>query len=265
MVHLQSQRLVSSPEYRPANRSIGMPRTVELTGVLILHNVYFDQPKYGVDMQVFGLVLAVEAAILTILFVSAGRFDLPWCWAVAAVHGVCLAIYAQAMGKELRRERLQPAGREHDRWLRVAQIPLVLIHLVVAGLDLRFGLSGEMPLLLHVTGLMILAPALLFVAWAVRTNRFFSSVVRIQNDRGHHVITGGPYRFVRHPGYLGMLAGAVGGALAIGSWWLLLPLLPLVLVVGLRTWREERLLMQSLDGYAQYAQNVRFRLLPGVW
>jgi protein-S-isoprenylcysteine O-methyltransferase Ste14 len=117
----------------------------------------------------------------------------------------------------------------------------------------------------HIAGLVLLAAALLLAAWAVRTNRFFSSVVRIQNDRGHHVITGGPYRFVRHPGYLGMLAGAVGGGIAIGSWWSLLPLLPLVLVVAVRTWREERLLMQSLEGYSDYAQSVRFRLLPGVW
>jgi protein-S-isoprenylcysteine O-methyltransferase Ste14 len=216
-------------------------------------------------MQILLLVLGVEGAILAILLTAAGRIDLPWCWTVAAVHGVCLAIYAKAMGPELRRERLRPAGREHDRWLRVSQIPLVLTHLVIAGLDLRFGWSGEMQPLVHVAGLLMFVPSLLLVAWAVNTNRFFSSVVRIQDDRGHHVITGGPYRFVRHPGYLGMLLGAIGGAIAIGSWWSWLPLLPLVLLVAARAWREERLLMRSLEGYAQYARSVRFRLLPGVW
>ena len=216
-------------------------------------------------MQIFLFVAGIEAAILAVLLTAAGRVDLPWCWAVAIVHGICLAIYARAMEPELRRERLRPAGHEHDRWLRVAQIPLVLTHLIVAGLDLRFGWSGELPSLLHVAGLVTLAASLLLVAWAVRTNRFFSSVVRIQSDRGHHVVNDGPYRFVRHPGYLGMLAGAVGGAIAIGSWWSLLPLLPLVLVVAARAWREERLLLQSLEGYSQYAEGVRFRLLPGVW
>jgi protein-S-isoprenylcysteine O-methyltransferase Ste14 len=117
----------------------------------------------------------------------------------------------------------------------------------------------------HIAGLVMLAAALLLAAWAVRTNRFFSSVVRIQNDRGHHVITGGPYRLVRHPGYLGMLAGAIGGAIGIGSWWSLLPLAPLVMVVVMRTLREERLLIGSLQGYADYTKSVRSRLIPGLW
>lgn len=216
------------------------------------------------------LILCLEAAILGILFGVAGRYDLPWCWGMAATHAACMGAYVWAMDPDLRRERLQPGGdrndgRAHDRWFRLAMIPLVLLHLVVAGLDLRLGWTGSLPPLVHIVGLVLLAAALLLAAWAVRTNRFFSSVVRIQHDRGHHVITGGPYRFVRHPGYLGMLAGALGGAIGIGSWWSLLPLAPLVLVVVMRTWREERLLMQSLAGYAEYAQSVRFRLVPGLW
>ena len=208
------------------------------------------------------LIVGVEAAILSTLFTAAGRYDFPWCWAVAAVHAVCLGVYISVMDPDLRRERLKPGGDEHDRWLRLAIMPLVLLHLVVAGLDLRFGWTGEMPPLLHLAGLMTMASAIMLAAWAVRTNRFFSSVVRIQHDRGHHVVTGGPYRLVRHPGYLGMLGGAMGGAIGIGSWW---SLLPLVLVVATRALREERLLVQSLAGYAEYAKSVRFRLVPGVW
>jgi len=218
-------------------------------------------------MRYILLILCLEGAILSILLGVAGRYDLPWCWALAATHALCMGAYVWAMDPDLRRERLQPGGDDHayDRWFRLAIIPLVLIHLVVAGLDLRLGWTGSLPPLVHAAGLMMLAAALLLAAWAVRTNRFFSSVVRIQSDRGHHVITGGPYRFVRHPGYLGMLAGAAGGAIAMGSWWSLLPLLPLVVVVAARAWCEERMLMQSLEGYADYAQSVRFRLLPGVW
>jgi protein-S-isoprenylcysteine O-methyltransferase Ste14 len=210
-------------------------------------------------------VLALEAVILSVLLTAAGRIDLPWVWAVAATHGTCLAIYARAMDNNLLCERLRPGGPEHDRWLRLIQIPLVLSHLVMAGLDLRFGWSGDVSALVHVAGLMLLAASLLLTAWAVRTNRFFSSVVRIQDDRGHQVVSGGPYRFVRHPGYLGMLGGAVGGGLGLGSWWSLLPLVALALVVALRAAREERLLSRSLAGYADYAQLVRFRLVPGLW
>jgi protein-S-isoprenylcysteine O-methyltransferase Ste14 len=233
--------------------------------VLIVRNNMFEHSKTGDPMRFVLLVLCVEAAILSILFAAAGRYDLPWCWAVAVVHGFCMGIYIRAMDPDLRRERLKPGGDERDRWLRLAIIPLVLIHLVIAGLDLRFGWSGAVSPVIHVAGLAVIAAAMLLGAWAVRTNRFFSSVVRIQYDRGHHVITSGPYRLIRHPGYLSLLSGAVGGAMAIGSWWSLLPLLPLVLVVATRAWREERLLMQSLAGYAEYAQSVRFRLLPGVW
>jgi len=216
-------------------------------------------------MQFLLRVLAMEAAILIILLTAAGRVDLPWCWALVAVHALCVGSYIRVMDPDLRRERLKPGGGEHDRWLRLAILPLVMIHLVVAGLDLRFGWSGTMSPSFHIAGIAIMATAIVFTTWAVRSNRFFSSVVRIQHDRGHHVVTSGPYRLVRHPGYLGMLVGAIGGAIGIGSWWSLLPVLPLVLVLATRAWREECLLRQSLAGYAEYAQSVRFRLLPGVW
>jgi protein-S-isoprenylcysteine O-methyltransferase Ste14 len=216
-------------------------------------------------MRLILFVLAVEAIILGILLSAAGRADLPWCWAVVVTHGVCLSVYVGAMDADLRSERLRPGGPERDRWLRLAQIPLVLLHLVVAGLDLRFGWSGDVPTAVHLAGLMLLALSLLLTAWAVRTNRFFSSVVRIQDDRGHHVVTSGPYRFVRHPGYLGMLGGAFGGAMALGSWWSMLPLAILVLVVAGRAAREDGLLRRSLAGYAEYTQSVRFRLVPGLW
>lgn len=210
-------------------------------------------------------VMAFEGVLLALLLGVAGRWNLPWVWGMCGLHGVGMLGYMHAMGPELMRERFRPAGVEHHRWLRLALIPQLLMHLVTVGLDLRFNWSGEVSPLVRAAGLGLMALALMLAVWCIRTNRFFSSVVRIQSDRGHHVITTGPYRYVRHPGYLGMFAAAVGGAIALGSWWSLLPLLPVALVLARRAYCEEQLLLRSLEGYADYAQSVRYRLLPGVW
>jgi len=101
--------------------------------------------------------------------------------------------------------------------------------------------------------------------YPMSVNRFFSSVVRIQDERGHHVIDRGPYALVRHPGYLGMLLVGATMPLALGSWWALLPGSALVACGLRRVWVEDRFLAVSLPGYREYAARVRYRLLPGVW
>src|SRR5207249_4357953 len=102
------------------------------------------------------------------------------------------------------------------------------------------------------------------VDWAM-INRFFSSVVRIQTERGHHVVTVGPYRYVRHPGYAGAIAGFLAGPVVLGSWWAIAAVVPIVAFVLWRTAAEDRFLREKLPGYADYAERVRYRLLPGVW
>ena len=109
------------------------------------------------------------------------------------------------------------------------------------------------------------AAALAVVVWAMAVNRFFSPVVRIQTDRGHHLITSGPYRYVRHPGYAGALLLFLGGGLTLGSWLALLLNLAMIPAMIRRTVIEDRCLWQELDGYAPYAETVRYRLIPGVW
>jgi protein-S-isoprenylcysteine O-methyltransferase Ste14 len=96
-------------------------------------------------------------------------------------------------------------------------------------------------------------------------NPFFSPVVRVQTERGHHLITSGPYQFIRHPGYLGSAGSALCGAVALGSWWALLPALGVVGVMIRRTILEDRFLHSELAGYQEYAGKVRYRLLPGIW
>ena len=101
--------------------------------------------------------------------------------------------------------------------------------------------------------------------WAMASNRFYGRYVRIQTERGHTVATGGPYRFVRHPGYAGLSLFMLASALALESWWALLPAAMVVTVLALRTALEDRTLLAELPGYPEYAQQTRFRPLPGEW
>ena len=102
-------------------------------------------------------------------------------------------------------------------------------------------------------------------SWALAVNPFFSPGVRIQEERGHRVTAGGPYRHVRHPGYLGGIASCAFGSAALGSGWAMLPVGVLALLLVRRTAVEDRFLQKELDGYASYARRVPYRLLPGLW
>jgi protein-S-isoprenylcysteine O-methyltransferase Ste14 len=112
-------------------------------------------------------------------------------------------------------------------------------------------------------GFVLLVSAL--SVWAMASNRFFSGTVRIQADRGHTVVDGGPYGFVRHPGYLAWCISAPAIPLMLGSLWALIPSLLGMCALVLRTSLEDRTLRKELPGYEDYARRVRYRLLPGVW
>ncbi|MFO0972087.1 MAG: isoprenylcysteine carboxylmethyltransferase family protein [Phycisphaerae bacterium] len=200
------------------------------------------------------------------LFGSAGRLDLPFFWAYLGLLIAMLVIAVRIMDRELLRERFAPAPGGHDRHLRWIALPILASELVIAGLDVgRFGWSRPLPPGLRIAALGVVAASLAFAIWALRVNRFFSPVVRIQSERGHHLVTGGPYRFVRHPGYASAVLGWPAGAIALGSWWALLPLLVLAVLLVRRTALEDRYLREQLPGYAEYAARVRYRIVPGVW
>jgi protein-S-isoprenylcysteine O-methyltransferase Ste14 len=136
---------------------------------------------------------------------------------------------------------------------------------VVAGLDHRFRWSPEFPLWLVVPGFVLITLGYAFAAWALAENRFFSSVVRIQTDRGHVVCDTGPYRFVRHPGYAGNILALVGIVLALSSVWTLIPAAAASIIAVIRTALEDRTLQEELPGYRDYARRVRYRLIPGIY
>ena len=136
---------------------------------------------------------------------------------------------------------------------------------IVAGLDHRFRWSPVFPLWLIVLGFLLISLGYAFAAWALIENRFFSSVVRIQVDRGHVVCDSGPYRIVRHPGYAGNMLALPGMVLALSSMWTLIPAAVALIIAVIRTELEDRTLQDELPGYRDYARRVRYRMIPGIF
>jgi protein-S-isoprenylcysteine O-methyltransferase Ste14 len=221
-----------------------------------------ERRQYGLSFLIF-LVLMMGS-----LFGSAGRWDLPMFWAYAGIWLVILGVVVSTIDPDLMRERLRPSGAGQDSLKLLRGLGLVLfigLH-AFAGLDVgRYHWSDTVPLSLQVGGLIGFAAAMAIVVWAQRVNRFFSSAVRIQHDRDHHVITTGPYQFVRHPGYASFITGSLCSALALGSWWSLLPPTIFALLFIRRTALEDCFLLKQLEGYPEYAKRVRYRLVPGLW
>jgi len=169
---------------------------------------------------------------------------------------------------DLLKERLRPGPGAKEGLAQTFALYVLpwLGHYVGAALDVRrFHRPRPVPLRLQLAGLLGYAASFGVVLWAMTVNRFFSSVVRIQRERGQRVITDGPYRYVRHPGYAAAIPLLLSSALALGSWWALPPALVWAAAIIRRTLLEDRLLREELEGYAAYAERVPFRLVPGIW
>ena len=209
------------------------------------------------------LVLIGAAAAL---FASAGTFAIAAFWVYLAILAMVFVASFAMLDPGLLRERMRPGGKPPPLGLKLFTVVL-LLHLVVAGLDRgRLHLSDGIPPWLQATGLAVVAAAYALVLWAMRVNRFFSSVVRIQLDRGQRVVATGPYSFIRHPGYAAGILIVLASGIALGSWLaaalLVVTTLPFLFY---RAITEDRVLLAELPGYREYAGRVRWRLIPGVW
>jgi protein-S-isoprenylcysteine O-methyltransferase Ste14 len=140
-----------------------------------------------------------------------------------------------------------------------------VLTLLVTGLDFRFGWSVQIPLSIQIGTVIIAALGSLLTIWAMASNRHFYGVMRINREAGHDVATGGPYELVRHPGYAGASLFQLATPLILGSLWALIPAVLTVSATVVRTALEEQTLQAELDGYKEYAQETRSRLVPGVW
>jgi protein-S-isoprenylcysteine O-methyltransferase Ste14 len=223
----------------------------------------------GIAMRLGAIVvtLAVQAALL---FGGAGTLSWTWAWVYLGISLATLLVNGAILlriSPETIAERGHP--REIRRWDKVVSgiggISMYLVLPLVAGLDARFGWTPTLSLVWHAAGAVVLTVGYGVTAWAMDSNAYFSTSVRIQSERGQTVCRSGPYRFVRHPGYVGYTLQSLGMCFLLGSLWALLPALAAAIAMTIRTVLEDRMLQAELTGYREYALEVRYRLVPGIW
>lgn len=228
--------------------------------------------KYGYNSIARHVGLAIF--ICAPLFIGAGTLDWLWGWiySVTTLLGwIGLSLVLVRENPELlnqRGKRTKQMGVGTKRWdwviLGIYSV-LLLLTPFVAGLDFRYGWSAPVSPLVNVTGIIVLVFSFALLTWAMAVNRFFEGTVRIQQARGQHPITTGPYRYVRHPGYVAVILQFIAVPLATGGMTAWIPAVLGILLFVVRTALEDRTLRQELPGYEAFTKQTRYRLLPGVW
>ncbi|MBC8509122.1 MAG: isoprenylcysteine carboxylmethyltransferase family protein, partial [Chloroflexi bacterium] len=206
-----------------------------------------------------------------ILFWSAANSKRGWGWALVGVYALWVAANAILLiprHPELLAERAQRSIEGMKSWdktlLGIIGIA-TLAKYILAGLDIRNSWSTSMPVWVHVAALLLSAFGYALSTWAMTENAYFSMIVRYQEDRGHRVCNTGPYKFVRHPAYIGTLLFEMVVPFLLGSWWTLIPSSFVAILMVIRTALEDRALQAELPGYIEFTGETRFRLLPGIW
>jgi protein-S-isoprenylcysteine O-methyltransferase Ste14 len=220
-------------------------------------------------LYILDAVLGI-AGMAVALFWSAGRLDWWPAWAAIAVWlawFTAMEVATLRFNPDLMAERLRPP-KEAELWdrsivsiLRLAQ----LVRYILAGLDVRYAWTGGFPVAAQIAGVAVCLLSGALFTWAMASNAFFSQIVRIQSERGHAVSTGGPYRYVRHPGYVGMILFELALSTLLASWWAIAAGGVCIILLILRTALEDHTLQAKLTGYVDYARQVRYRLVPGIW
>jgi len=225
--------------------------------------------KRKVISWIFGIAygMVIYAALLVL---SAGKWNWFWGWIfllmmtlAMAAHVLVLVPINPALLADRAGGLRQPGAKPWDIRLTIIASLFFFGIVVIAGLDERWSWTGEIAPGWHMAGGLFFAIHWTLFIWSMACNPFFSESVRIQPD--HQVARRGPYRLVRHPGYLGNLIGCLGQPLLLGSWWAFIPALLTIIAFVIRTALEDQTLHQELAGYSEYAKQVRYRLIPGLW
>jgi protein-S-isoprenylcysteine O-methyltransferase Ste14 len=207
-----------------------------------------------------------NTTLAAVAFLSAGRTNLPMFRAYIATFAAITLLAALIVDPGLFEERSNHGGIGLDPFSGTGISILFLSTVAVAAMDAgRFHWTHDITCLTQVTALVFVALFMNLQVWAMTVNPFFSTVIRVQAERGHRPITGGPYRIIRHPGYFAMLFNTPATAIAFGSVIALIPAVLCCLVILRRTIHEDRFLRDELAGYARYMLMVRYRLIPGLW
>jgi protein-S-isoprenylcysteine O-methyltransferase Ste14 len=217
--------------------------------------------------------LFTTVLMLGVLFISAGRLQWWEGWAYTGMTLVVLVLSRSLLllkNPDMARERAEAGQRENVKAWDKILLPVIavygpLISWIIAGLDERFGWTPDLPDYIQIIALGVIFLCSMVGTWAMVVNRFFSSHVRIQTDRGHTVVSTGPYRLVRHPGYAGSILAWIAAPVFFSSYWVVIPSVMVIILTIIRTALEDRTLKEELPGYSEYTERVRYRLVPGVW
>ena len=214
--------------------------------------------------------ISILLFFLVITFFIAGRLDYWQGWVFNALNFFFIFITYIVLidRKDLIRERLKP-GKGMKTWDRVyyaVSTPMFFFMFIISVLDAgRFNWEPSIPFAIVLLGIIFYSVGQIIVIWAKKTNKFFSSVVRIQSDRKQTVCSNGPYRFIRHPGYLGGIIFTIATPFLLGSFWGLVPVFIIIVLVFIRTYLEDNTLKKELTGYIEYSNKVKYRIIPFIW
>jgi protein-S-isoprenylcysteine O-methyltransferase Ste14 len=229
------------------------------------------QTKLMTPKTIFRLVLVLFVFPMIPMIISGvWNWWEAWAYAILSILGFVVSrAMAARRNPDIIAERARSMEMQDAKpWDKILSPMLAfgsLLILIVAGADKGFGWSTPFTLNTKLVALLVIILGFAFGSWALIENKFFSGVVRIQTDRGHHVVTTGPYRFVRHPGYAGALWTYLAMPILFDSIWAFIPTLFLLGVLVLRTSLEDRTLQAELPGYKEFTQKTRYRLVPGIW
>lgn len=231
-----------------------------------------NKPPRAISLNYAVQLLLVLVLLPFLPLLVSGQWDW-WAGWVYALINILAFVISRALAArrhpDILAERAGSLQREDAKPWDKKLMPFIVLSSglipLMAGLDKRFDWPPDFSLVVNLVGLAGLVIGYAWASYALIENRFFSGVVRIQTDRGHKVVSTGPYHWMRHPGYAGSLLSYLATPLLLDSLWALLPAILIAAVLIIRTSLEDKTLQEELPGYREYAGQVRYRLLPGVW
>lgn len=232
-----------------------------------------DKSSESIGLKVILRFVMYLLSMPIVLFIAAGtlRWTMGWIYVILSITFTAVSrIIVFRKNPEMLKERARSLDAENVKsWDKAVLLfggiigPLLIF--AVIGLDVRFSWSPHIPTLIQSLAVIVVILGYVIGDWAMIVNKFFSAVVRIQKERNQTVVSDGPYRFVRHPGYTGGILALLSTPLMLGSLWALLPAGFVIGLTIVRTFFEDKTLQEELDGYKEYSSRVKFRLLPGIW
>ncbi|MBI5680275.1 MAG: isoprenylcysteine carboxylmethyltransferase family protein [Methanobacterium sp.] len=221
-----------------------------------------------VDRKLLFRNISAFILIFALVFIGAGRFYYWQGWLYIGLNVIFILASYFMIPSELTQERLKP-GKGTKKWDKIyyiINVPLYFAMIIISALDAgRFGWEPHIPIYVVISAAFVYIVGQIIMLWAKRENKFFSSVVRIQKDREQTVCKEGPYGFVRHPGYLGGIIFTIATPIVLASFWGLIPALLSVVTLFIRTYLEDKTLQEELEGYKEYTNEIKYRIIPGIW